>query len=168
MLLRDFQDRGSPGIIATLHSSLADVDFSVPGEHSRIRHCKTPIFVAAPVSSARQEPSKMFEEHVSVFYIRNSVKMLQLLPLGRHTEVFMKKRILLNLSLVIVTAMSLIAFVHADETKENQETKKEKTFYVQEANLDLGKVAAGQDAVGTFIFHNDTEKDVKIIRAKPS
>jgi len=94
--------------------------------------------------------------------------MPQQLPEGRSMEVFMKKRILLNLSLVIVTAMSLIAFVQADETKGNQETTEKKTFYVQEANLNLGKVAAGQDAVGTFVFHNDTEKDVKIIRAKPS
>jgi hypothetical protein len=41
-------------------------------------------------------------------------------------------------------------------------------FWVEEARLDIGDVSAGNEVVGTFIFHNDGETDVKIIRAKPS
>ena len=41
-------------------------------------------------------------------------------------------------------------------------------FRVEEPNLDIGRVIAGKTAVGTFVFHNDSEKDVRILRAKPS
>jgi hypothetical protein len=41
-------------------------------------------------------------------------------------------------------------------------------FRVEEAALDVGDVRAGSQVVGTFIFHNDGDQDVKIIRAKPS
>ena len=34
--------------------------------------------------------------------------------------------------------------------------------------LDLGEVMAGTAAVGTFVFHNDGDRDVTILRAKPS
>ena len=34
--------------------------------------------------------------------------------------------------------------------------------------LDLGEVTAGTAAVGTFVFHNDGDRDVTILRAKPS
>jgi len=39
---------------------------------------------------------------------------------------------------------------------------------VEEARIDLGEIKSGSDAVGTFIFHNSGDEDVKIIRAKPS
>jgi hypothetical protein len=39
---------------------------------------------------------------------------------------------------------------------------------VEQSNLDLGTIRAGQEAVGTFVFHNDGTTVVKIIRAKPS
>ena len=41
-------------------------------------------------------------------------------------------------------------------------------FWVEEPKLDMGKVTAGTDVLGTFVFHNDSDADVKIIRAKPS
>ena len=40
-------------------------------------------------------------------------------------------------------------------------------FRVEATTLELDTVAAGSDAVGTFIFHNDSDRDVKILRAKP-
>jgi hypothetical protein len=43
-----------------------------------------------------------------------------------------------------------------------------KGFWVEEASLDLGTVAAGTDAVAVFTFHNDTGKEVRILKAKPS
>jgi len=41
-------------------------------------------------------------------------------------------------------------------------------FWVEESKLNLGDVTAGQEVEGTFIFHNDTDAEVKILRAKPS
>ena len=43
-----------------------------------------------------------------------------------------------------------------------------KTFRVENKTIDLGVVRAGKDGVAVFIFRNDTDKDVKIIRAKPT
>lgn len=42
------------------------------------------------------------------------------------------------------------------------------TFRVVEPNLNLGRVVAGNTATGTFIFQNDGDVDVRILRAKPS
>ena len=41
-------------------------------------------------------------------------------------------------------------------------------FRVEEARLDLGTVKSGSEAVAVFTFHNTGDKDVRIIRAKPS
>ena len=42
------------------------------------------------------------------------------------------------------------------------------SFWVEEAELDLGTIVAGTIATATFVFHNDGPEDVHIIRAKPS
>jgi hypothetical protein len=34
--------------------------------------------------------------------------------------------------------------------------------------LDVGKVMAGSAAVGTFVFHNESDRDITILQAKPS
>jgi len=39
---------------------------------------------------------------------------------------------------------------------------------VESQQLDLGKVMAGSAAVGTFVFHNDGDRDINILHAKPS
>ena len=39
---------------------------------------------------------------------------------------------------------------------------------VEEARIDLGEIKSGSEAIATFVFHNNGDKDVKIIRAKPS
>ena len=54
-----------------------------------------------------------------------------------------------------------------DSSAEEQEVEK-KGFWVESTTVDVGTIRAGEDAVGTFVFHNETDKDVKIIRAKPS
>lgn len=41
------------------------------------------------------------------------------------------------------------------------------SFRVEQSSLDLGTVRAGADAVGTFVFRNDGQAPVKILRAKP-
>ncbi len=61
---------------------------------------------------------------------------------------------------VCLVALSSVVFAETEQTKVG--------FWVEEANIELDSVAAGTDAVGTFIFHNDTDKEVKIIKAKPS
>ena len=42
------------------------------------------------------------------------------------------------------------------------------SFWVEEAELDLGTIVAGTVAIATFVFHNDGPEDIHIIRAKPS
>lgn len=42
------------------------------------------------------------------------------------------------------------------------------TFWVENDSIDLGRVAAGRDATATFVFHNDGETEVRIIKAAPS
>ena len=42
------------------------------------------------------------------------------------------------------------------------------SFWVENESLDLGKVVAGQTASATFVFHNDSDAEVQIIRAAPS
>jgi copper(I)-binding protein len=37
-----------------------------------------------------------------------------------------------------------------------------------QARVDLGEVKAGTEAVATFVLHNDGDRDVRILRAKPS
>ena len=44
----------------------------------------------------------------------------------------------------------------------------EPSFRIEEAELDLGTIVAGNIATATFVFHNDGPDDVHIIRAKPS
>ena len=69
------------------------------------------------------------------------------------------------LTTILVVLAALSSWVHA-ETEPAE--KGVKGFWVEEADLDLGSVPAGSDAVGTYVFHNDTAKEVKIIKAKPS
>lgn len=42
------------------------------------------------------------------------------------------------------------------------------TFRVDSATLEVGPVTAGTTAVATFVFHNDGDRDVRILRAAPS
>ena len=42
------------------------------------------------------------------------------------------------------------------------------TFWVESSSLEIGPVTAGKTAVATFVFHNEGETDVHIVRAAPS
>ena len=42
------------------------------------------------------------------------------------------------------------------------------TFWVDSTQLDVGSVAAGKTADATFVFHNDGDRPVRILRAAPS
>jgi len=80
----------------------------------------------------------------------------------------MRKSLRLGWILAVVLGLVWVLPLKADETKEPTTEKTEKAFRAEHANLKIGKIPAGQDAVGKFIFHNDTDHDIKIIRAKPS
>jgi hypothetical protein len=47
-------------------------------------------------------------------------------------------------------------------------TEAKPALRVEQINLDLGTVRSGQEAVGTFVFHNDGTEPIKILKAKPS
>ena len=66
---------------------------------------------------------------------------------------------------VVVAALMCAAFatVNADDAPTATQA-----FRVDAPQLDVGDVRAGSEAVAIFKFHNDGEKDVRIIRAKPS
>jgi len=42
------------------------------------------------------------------------------------------------------------------------------TFRVESASLEVGPVTAGSTAAATFVFHNEGDRDVRILRAAPS
>lgn len=67
----------------------------------------------------------------------------------------------------VVAVAALLAVASVAVTEQGQEETLA-SFRVEKADLDLGTVVAGEDAVATYTFHNDTDEDVKIIRAKPS
>ena len=39
---------------------------------------------------------------------------------------------------------------------------------VDETTVDAGEVFAGRQAIATFVIHNDGDRDIRILRAKPS
>ena len=65
--------------------------------------------------------------------------------------------------LIVTATLSSVVFAEGESAEKGV-----KGFWVEEANLDLGTISAGTDAIGTYVFHNDTNKEVKIIKAKPS
>lgn len=67
------------------------------------------------------------------------------------------------LAVVLILTMSSVG---AAQTELAEEVSK--GFWVEKTHIDLDPVSAGTDAVATFVFHNDTAKEVKIIKAKPS
>ncbi len=49
-----------------------------------------------------------------------------------------------------------------------QEESVTPTLRVEQKAIDLGDVTAGKEVRAVFVFHNDGEVDVRILRAKPS
>lgn len=77
----------------------------------------------------------------------------------------MKKYRWAALATVLMCSMAL-ASVAVAQTEQAEAGAK--GFWVEKAHVDLDPVSAGVDAVATYVFHNDTAKEVKIIKAKPS
>ncbi len=65
-------------------------------------------------------------------------------------------------------AMMLIAALTASVLTTSAGETERATFWVENDSMDLGRVAAGRDATATFVFHNDGETEVRIIKAAPS
>lgn len=65
----------------------------------------------------------------------------------------------------VALVVALPGPVGADEETAGQETQ---GLRVEQDNLDLGSVVSGTTAVAVFTFHNQSQRDIKIIRAKPS
>jgi len=70
----------------------------------------------------------------------------------------MKKTVL---TLTLLSVVVLAIATHA-------EAQGGPTFSVENPRIDIGEIKAGSEAVATFVFHNEGETDVKIIKAKPS
>lgn len=65
-------------------------------------------------------------------------------------------------------AVMLIAVLTAAVLTTSAGGAERATFWVENDSIDLGRVAAGRDATATFVFHNDGETEVRIIKAAPS
>ncbi len=39
---------------------------------------------------------------------------------------------------------------------------------VENRRLDIGEVKAGEEGVGTFILHNESDRQMRVLHAKPS
>lgn len=68
-------------------------------------------------------------------------------------------------TLGLIVALPIIAA--AQDTQASPQAEKP-SFWVESTSVDIGKVKAGDDAVATFIFHNESDQPVKILKAKPS
>ncbi len=58
-------------------------------------------------------------------------------------------------------------FFSASPAKAEEETAAP-TFRTEQTAIDLGDVTAGSERQAVFVFHNDGDVDVRILRAKPS
>lgn len=63
----------------------------------------------------------------------------------------------------LALALLLLASVTAGEGERGAGS-----FRVEEAELDLGRVTAGELATATFVFRNDSPTEVRILKAAPS
>lgn len=70
------------------------------------------------------------------------------------------KRTVLILMVLAVTVVVAVDRVEAETAGP--------TFTVENPKIDIGEIKAGDEAVATFVFHNNGTEDVKIIKAKPS
>jgi len=67
----------------------------------------------------------------------------------------------------MVVAVFIAALTAAVAITSAEEAKRA-SFWVENDSIDLGTVVAGRDATATFVFHNDGETEVRIIKAAPS
>ena len=67
-----------------------------------------------------------------------------------------------------MNAVMLIAALTAVALTTSAGETERATFWVENDSIDLGRVAAGRDTTATFVFHNNGETEVRIIKAAPS
>ena len=68
----------------------------------------------------------------------------------------------------LVVCVMMAASALANAANDEERTEATKVFRVENPTLDLGTVRAGEEVVATFVFHNETDTDVRIIHAKPT
>lgn len=66
--------------------------------------------------------------------------------------------------LVLFLAVIVTGWVWAEDTQSPDG----KGFWVEETKIDAGTVKAGGEVEAVFVFHNDTDAEVKILKAKPT
>jgi copper(I)-binding protein len=64
--------------------------------------------------------------------------------------------------------MIILPILVAAQTTGTGPLSKKPLLWVENASVDVGKVKAGEDAVATFVLHNDSNQPIKILKAKPS
>ncbi len=81
----------------------------------------------------------------------------------------MRRRFVTGAVAVMALASPAVVFAQArPAVAEEQRPEVRQLISVESTEIDLGKVTAGQEVVGTFVFHNSGERPVKILRAKPT
>ena len=68
-------------------------------------------------------------------------------------------------ALLVIFVLGALAVAAEDTTDGKAE---QPAFFAEQTRVELGTVKAGQDAVATFVFRNNGEVPVKILKAKPS
>ncbi len=67
-------------------------------------------------------------------------------------------------ALLLLLGASVVCFAQSGDAAGSETP----VLTVENDQLMLGNITAGEDAVGTFVFHNHGDTAIKIIRAKPS
>ena len=87
---------------------------------------------------------------------------------GDSREGSMRRSVLL-VPLVVLGLTAGSAGAGQQQTAGTQpKTAAKQMIRVEKTHLELGKFIAGSEVTGTFIFHNDGDRPVKILRAKPT
>jgi hypothetical protein len=63
-------------------------------------------------------------------------------------------------SALATAAVWIPAVFAADQTKAS--------LWVDNTHLNMGRVVAGSTATATYVFHNDSDADIHIVRATPT
>jgi copper(I)-binding protein len=64
--------------------------------------------------------------------------------------------------------MIILPIMLAAQTADTGPQTQKASLWVESSSVDVGKIKAGEDAVATFILHNDSDQPIKILKAKPS
>ncbi len=70
--------------------------------------------------------------------------------------------------LTMLVWLGLVGASWSEDVAVKPATPDKKTFWVEKETVDAGVVLAGREAEAVFVFHNDGDQPVKIIKAKPT